>query len=87
MHIVKDWSTARTYTREFRYYKREAINTAKDLGYSKEVIDDIQNAKSIHEISKIMRNARTDGESAVVNNFYDCSTTMGVCGARRRNHV
>ena len=88
MQIIKDWSTARySYKQEFEHYKRDSVRAAEDLGYSKDVIDKIKTAKTVGEITSIMRNARTNGESAIVDNFYDCSTKMGVSGTRRRNHV
>ena len=39
-------------------YKKEALEAASDLNYSKEVIRKIEDAKSDNEISRIMKTAR-----------------------------
>ena len=39
-------------------YRKEAITAAKDLGYSKEIIDRIKQAKSHNEITRILTEAR-----------------------------
>ena len=39
-------------------YKKEALEAAMDLNYSKEVIRKIEDAKSDNEISRIMKTAR-----------------------------
>lgn len=40
------------------WYKKEALEAARDLNYSKEVIRKIEDAKSDNEISRIMKTAR-----------------------------
>lgn len=44
-------------------YKRTAIKAARELGYREDVIERIQNAKYINEISNIMYNARRESEN------------------------
>lgn len=39
-------------------YKTQAVKAAKDLGYGKDVIDRIENAKCDAEITRIMRTER-----------------------------
>ena len=39
-------------------YKKEALEAARDLCYSREVINKIREAKSDNEISRIMKSAR-----------------------------
>lgn len=39
-------------------YKRSAIQTATELGYSNTVINELKNAETSEEISRIMMNAR-----------------------------
>lgn len=39
-------------------YKKEALEAARDLRYSREVINKIREAKSDNEISRIMKSAR-----------------------------
>lgn len=39
-------------------YKRECLKAAHDLGYDKDIIDKIENAKSTNQVSVIMGNAR-----------------------------
>lgn len=45
-------------SRDTYNYKRKALVTARDFGYSEETIDKIKNAYTNAEISRIMRNAR-----------------------------
>lgn len=49
-------------SKEMYNYKRTAITAARDLGYSNNVISAINDAKSVNEISRIMRNARLSQE-------------------------
>lgn len=42
----------------YTHYKRRAIKAAKDLGYSEDVICDLENAVNEAEIELIMRRAR-----------------------------
>ena len=46
----------------FRAYQREALKAACELCYSNEVIQRIKNAKTVGEISRIMRTARNARE-------------------------
>ena len=41
-----------------RLYRKDALKAAKDLGYGEEVIQQIKNAKTDDEISRIMASAR-----------------------------
>lgn len=45
-------------SRELYNYKRTAISIAKDFNYGKDVKQSIIDAKTLQEISNIMRNAR-----------------------------
>lgn len=42
----------------YTHYKRRAIKAAKDLGYSEDVIYDLESAANEAEIELIMRRAR-----------------------------
>ena len=45
---------------ETKFYKKEALQAAEDLGYSQEIIERIQNSEDDLEIDRIMRQARSD---------------------------
>lgn len=45
-------------SREFYNYKRSVITTAKELSYSESVIEQLKNATTENEMSRIMRTAR-----------------------------
>lgn len=45
-------------SREMYNYKRKAIKVAKDFKYGEIVVNAINNAKTISEISRIMRDER-----------------------------
>lgn len=47
-----------TYNATLKTYKEQAIDIAKDLCYSQTVTDKIQEAKTVFEIDRIMRDAR-----------------------------
>ena len=47
---------------EFWQHKRKMVRAAKDLCYSKDVIEQIEAAETDDEISRIMRNARIKQE-------------------------
>lgn len=49
-------------SREMYNYKRKAIKVAKDFRYGDIVVNAINNAKTISEISRIMRKARLTQE-------------------------
>lgn len=49
-------------SREMYNYKRKAIKVAKDFKYGEIVVNAINNAKTISEISWIMRDARLSME-------------------------
>ena len=50
------------YSSELRIEKKEAKKIAKELGYSKETIDRIENANSSYDISRALMAARRKGE-------------------------
>ena len=43
--------------KELKNYKKEATQVAKDFKYPKVVFEDIQKAKSISAVSRVMHNA------------------------------
>jgi hypothetical protein len=45
-------------SRESYNYKRKAVSAAKDLGYSKEIVNLLKKATSEIEIARIMKSAR-----------------------------
>lgn len=45
-------------SREMYNYKRKAIKVAKDFKYGNDVVEAINNAKTISEISRIIRDER-----------------------------
>lgn len=45
-------------SREFYNYKRNIISTAKDFLYPESIIEQLQNATTEKEMSRIMTNAR-----------------------------
>ena len=50
------------HSENLRNSKREAKRIAKSLGYNDNVMDSIDNAKNESDITKIMRNARTNAK-------------------------
>lgn len=47
------------YRMPFKYEQIEAEDIAVQLGYGEDIIDRIRAAKSTHEISRILKEART----------------------------
>lgn len=45
-------------TRSTKLYRKMALEAARDLGYSQEIIDKIKNADNDREISRIMMTAK-----------------------------
>ena len=59
MQLLKQASCG--YFQSLKLYKNDAIKAAKELFYGEDVIKQIKEAKSAHEISKIMSKARNGG--------------------------
>ena len=48
----------RTENEDYLYYQHRAVRAAKDLLYGRDVIEQLQNAKTTNEIGRIMKTAR-----------------------------
>ena len=48
----------KTENEAYLYYQRFAVRAAKDLLYGRDVIKQLQNAKTTNEIGRIMKTAR-----------------------------
>lgn len=42
----------------FKEFRRKSVRTAKDLQYGPDVIEQLSEATSVHQITRIMTNAR-----------------------------
>lgn len=48
----------KTESEAYLYYQHRAVRAAKDLLYGRDVIEQLQNAKTTNEIGRIMKTAR-----------------------------